>query len=103
MTAEKRESKLSDGHSTAKRVLVCRTGWDSGTGRSSHPGKSAAAAACAVIAITAPDRPATARSVARVTACALWGLETALVKIGRASCRERGQASARAGAGRERA
>ena len=33
------------------------------------------------IAITAPDRPATARSVARVTACALWGLETALVTV----------------------
>ena len=40
-----------------------------------------AGAACAVIAITAPDRPATARSVARVTACALWGLETALVTV----------------------
>src|SRR5256886_11904831 len=34
-----------------------------------------------VIAITAPGRPATARSVARVTACALWGLETALVTV----------------------
>ncbi|MEK6226532.1 MAG: ATP-binding protein [Chloroflexota bacterium] len=33
------------------------------------------------IAITPPDRPATARSVARVTACALWGLETALVTV----------------------
>src|SRR3989449_6564755 len=33
------------------------------------------------IAITAPDRPATARSVARVTACALWGLEAALVTV----------------------
>src|SRR6266481_3512991 len=33
------------------------------------------------IAITARDRPATARSVARVTACALWGLETALVTV----------------------
>ena len=33
------------------------------------------------IAITAPERPATARSVARVTACALWGLETALVTV----------------------
>src|ERR1700716_1823161 len=33
------------------------------------------------IAITAPDLPATARSVARVTACALWGLETALVTV----------------------
>ena len=33
------------------------------------------------ITITAPDRPATARSVARVTACALWGLETALVTV----------------------
>ena len=33
------------------------------------------------IAITAPDRPASARSVARVTACALWGLETALVTV----------------------
>jgi magnesium chelatase family protein len=28
-----------------------------------------------------PERPATARSVARVTACALWGLETALVTV----------------------
>ncbi|MEK6207782.1 MAG: ATP-binding protein [Chloroflexota bacterium] len=28
-----------------------------------------------------PGRPATARSVARVTACALWGLETALVTV----------------------
>jgi hypothetical protein len=34
-----------------------------------------------VIAITAPERPATARSVARVTACALWGLETALLTV----------------------
>jgi magnesium chelatase family protein len=33
------------------------------------------------IAIMAPDRPPTARSVARVTACALWGLETALVTV----------------------
>src|SRR5438874_163372 len=33
------------------------------------------------IAITAPERPETARSVARVTACALWGLETALVTV----------------------
>jgi len=33
------------------------------------------------IAITALDRHATARSVARVTACALWGLETALVTV----------------------
>ncbi len=29
----------------------------------------------------APDRPASVRSVARVTACALWGLETALVTV----------------------
>src|SRR5437868_7805321 len=33
------------------------------------------------IAIAAADRPETARSVARVTACALWGLETALVTV----------------------
>src|SRR5256884_6688522 len=33
------------------------------------------------IAITAADRPATAGSVARVTACALWGLEPALVTV----------------------
>src|SRR5437764_10530071 len=33
------------------------------------------------IAITAAERPETARSVARVTACALWGLETALVTV----------------------
>ena len=33
------------------------------------------------IAITAPERPETARSVARVIACALWGLETALVTV----------------------
>src|SRR5438552_4993343 len=33
------------------------------------------------IAITAAERPETARSVARVTACALWGLETAIVTV----------------------
>jgi len=33
------------------------------------------------IAITAPERPDAARSVARVIACALWGLETALVTV----------------------
>ena len=33
------------------------------------------------IAIIAPDRPETARTVARVMACALWGLETALVTV----------------------
>src|SRR5947209_15023164 len=33
------------------------------------------------IAIAAADRPETARSVARVTACAIWGLETALVTV----------------------
>jgi magnesium chelatase family protein len=33
------------------------------------------------IAITVTDRPETARAVARVTACALWGLETALVTV----------------------
>ena len=38
-------------------------------------------AQAARIAIRAPDAPGTARSVARVTACALWGLETALVTV----------------------
>jgi magnesium chelatase family protein len=33
------------------------------------------------IALVAAEQPATARSVARVTACALWGLETALVTV----------------------
>src|SRR5207302_4948307 len=33
------------------------------------------------IAIAAADRPETARGVARVTACAIWGLETALVTV----------------------
>src|ERR671936_83702 len=33
------------------------------------------------IAITAPERQESARTVARVTACALWGLETALVTV----------------------
>jgi hypothetical protein len=47
----------------------------------SHARVNAAGSPCPVIAITAPDRPATARSVARVTACALWGLETALVTV----------------------
>jgi len=38
-------------------------------------------AQAARIAIRAPDAPGAARSVARVTACALWGLETALVTV----------------------